>query len=81
MHLFNGEFVSVTLGILIWILYAVIRKSPRKWWFYFWLVSLPILLMLFFLQPLIIDPMFHTPLSPKDPELVASLEKMVQRAG
>ena len=25
--------------------------------------------------------MFHTPLSPKDPELVASLEKMVQRAG
>jgi STE24 endopeptidase len=80
----KGEFVSVTLGIiLIWILYAVIRKSPRKWWFYFWLVSLPILLMLFFLQPLIIDPMFHTfvPLSQKDPELVASLEKMVQHAG
>ena len=80
----KGEFISVTLGIiLIWILYAVIRKSPRKWWFYFWLASLPILLILFFLQPLIIDPMFHTfvPLSQKDPELVASLEKMVQRAG
>jgi len=80
----KGEFISVILSIiLIWILYAVIRKSPRKWWFYFWLASLPILLILFFLQPLIIDPMFHTfvPLSQKDPELVASLEKMVQRAG
>jgi STE24 endopeptidase len=80
----KGEFISVILGIiLIWILYAVIRKSPRRWWFYFWLASLPILLVLFFLQPLIIDPMFHKfePLSQKDPTLVASLEKMVQRAG
>src|SRR5262245_46627804 len=67
----KGEFISVTLGIiLIWILYAVIRKSPRKWWFYFWLASLPILLILFFLQPLIIDPIFHTcrPIAHNDTE-------------
>jgi Zn-dependent protease with chaperone function len=76
--------LSVLLGIiLIWILYAVVRRSPRSWWFYFWLVSLPILLLVFFLQPLIIDPLFHRfePLAKKDPALVASLEQMVQRAG
>src|SRR5215831_20334374 len=34
----KGEFISVTLSfILMLMLYAVIRKSPRKWWFYFWL--------------------------------------------
>ena len=80
----KGELISVILGIiLIWLLYAVIRKSPRRWWFYFWLASLPIGLLVFFLQPIIIDPLFNRfePLQQKDPVLTASLEKMVQRAG
>ncbi len=80
----KGELISMVIAIiLIWILYAVIRKSPRRWWFHFWLASLPIGLVLFFLQPLIIDPLFFKfePLARKDPALTASLERMVQRAG
>jgi Zn-dependent protease with chaperone function len=80
----KNEFLNVIMGmILIYILYAVIRKSPRRWWFYFWLASLPLGLALVFLQPLVIDPMFHKfePLAEKDPTLTASLEKLVQRAG
>lgn len=34
--------------LLIAILYAGIRHSPRRWWFYFWLASIPVLLALFF---------------------------------
>jgi STE24 endopeptidase len=80
----KGQFLAVVLGIvLVAILYVVIRSSPRRWWFYFWLVSLPIAVILVFLQPLIVDPMFHKfePLQQKDPALTVSLEKMVQRAG
>jgi STE24 endopeptidase len=80
----KGEFISIIIGtILILILYAVIRRSPRRWWFYFWLVSLPVVLAIFFLQPLVVDPMFHKfePLEQKDPALTAALERMVQRAG
>ena len=80
----KGEIVSVIIStIFISILYAAIRKSPARWWFYFWLVSLPIGLLLFFIQPLLIDPLFHKfePLQQKDPALTAKLEKMVQRAG
>jgi Zn-dependent protease with chaperone function len=80
----KGEFVSVILGIiLIAILYAVIRKSPRRWWFYFWLASLPIVVCLTFLEPLVINPLFNKfePLAQKDPALTAALEQMVQRAG
>jgi Zn-dependent protease with chaperone function len=80
----KGELISVILGtILIWLLFAVIRRSPRRWWFYFWLFSLPVLLAVVFLGPFVIDPMFHKfePLATKDPALTASLEKMVQRAG
>src|SRR5580693_750104 len=79
-----AAFAPLLLGIiLVAILYAVIRSSPRRWWFYFWLVSLPIAVILVFIQPLIVDPMFHKfePLQLKDPALTASLETMVQRAG
>jgi Zn-dependent protease with chaperone function len=80
----KGQLLFVLLAtLLIWILYEVIRKSPRRWWLYFWIVSLPIGLIVFFVEPLIIDPLFNKfePLAQKDPVLTTSLEKLVQRAG
>ena len=80
----KGELISLVIGtIFIWLLYLVIRRSARRWWFYFWLITLPLGVFLFFLQPLIIDPMFHKfePLQQKDPALTASLEQLVKRAG
>lgn len=80
----KGLLLSLLVGtILIWILYGVIRRSPRRWWFYFWLASLPVLLFVLFLAPVVIEPMFFkfTPLQPKHPELVAEIEKIVQRGG
>jgi len=80
----KAELISLVIGtILIWLLYVVIRRSARRWWFYFWLISLPLGVFLFFLQPLVVDPMFHKfePLQQKDPGLTANLERMVQRSG
>ncbi|MGB2626214.1 MAG: M48 family metallopeptidase [Candidatus Acidiferrum sp.] len=80
----KGEMISMVLSfVLVWILYSVIRKSPARWWFYFWLASLPLIVTLIFLQPLVIDPLFHKfePLQTKDPALTADLEKMVKHAG
>ena len=80
----KSQFIAVIIGIIvIWILFAAIRKSPRRWWFWFWIASLPLILLGTFLQPLVIDPLFHkfTPLAEKDPALTVSLEQMVQRAG
>jgi Zn-dependent protease with chaperone function len=75
------EMILATL--LIWILYAVIRRSARRWWLYFWLVAVPISVFLVFLQPVVVDPMFHKfePLARKDAPLSAALERMVQRTG
>jgi STE24 endopeptidase len=80
----KAEMISLIVGtILIWLLYLVIRHSPRRWWFYFWLVALPLGLLLVFITPWVIDPLFHKfePLQQKDPALTAALEQMVQRAG
>jgi Zn-dependent protease with chaperone function len=80
----KGELVNIIIAtVFIWLLYAVIRKSPRRWWLYFWLVSLPILLSLVFLQPLVVDPLFHKfePLAEKNPALTSALQNLVQHAG
>jgi len=68
--LVKSQFVGIVIGTIgVSVLYAVIRASPRRWWLYFWLASLPLTLALFFLQPLVIDPLFHKfePLAVKAP--------------
>jgi Zn-dependent protease with chaperone function len=62
---------------------AIIRRSPRRWWFYFWLVSLPMMVFLVFIAPLVIDPLFNQfePLTRKNPQLVEAIERVVQRGG
>jgi STE24 endopeptidase len=79
-----NQVIGLIVGtLLIAILYAVIRRSPRRWWFYFWLASIPVLLALFFLQPIVIDPLFFTfkPLEGAQPVLVSEMQKVVHRGG
>jgi STE24 endopeptidase len=79
-----NQVIALIIGtILVWILYAVIRRSPRRWWFYFWLAAIPLLLAVFFVQPLVIDPLFFkfTPLANTQPELGAKLEQVIQHGG
>jgi STE24 endopeptidase len=80
----KAQFLVVLIGIpLVWILYSVIRKSPRRWWLYFWFVSLPIILLIVFISPYVIEPMFNKfePLASKAPQLVPQLQRVTRRAG
>jgi STE24 endopeptidase len=69
--------------VLVLILFVVMRWSPRRWWFHFWLASLPILLFIFFISPWFIDQLFNhfEPLEVKYPELATAMEKVVERTG
>ncbi len=80
----KGLVLTVIIGtLLVRILFAVIRSSPQRWWFYFWVISIPISLAIFFVQPLVIDPMFSKfePLSAKAPALIPQLERLTVRGG
>ena len=80
----KGELLEFSLAIiLVFILYGVIRRSPRRWWFYFWLASLPILFTIMFLEPFVIEPLFFEfqPLAKQHAALVGDLEKVVIRGG
>ena len=48
----KGELIQfVIASILAYILYGVIRRSRRRWWLYFGLASLPMLVFLSFISP------------------------------
>jgi STE24 endopeptidase len=84
LDLAKGSSLRLPLGILlVWLLYAVMRRSPRRWWFYGWLASVPILVFAVFVSPWVVDPLFFdfAPLAPTHPELAAQIERVTARAG
>jgi len=80
----KGEAVTVALSILlVRILFWAIRKSPRRWWFWFWLIAVPLIILGAVAEPLIYEPMYYrfTPLASSEPDLAAKIEQMTIRAG
>lgn len=80
----KGEAVSLIITVLaVFALFRIIRKSPLRWWFYFWLLSLPFIILLIFVAPVILDPMFNKfePLESKQPQLVSAIETVTHRGG
>jgi Zn-dependent protease with chaperone function len=70
-------------GLLVWILYAMIRYSPRRWWLYCWLISLPLLAFVLFISPTVFEPIFnqYAPLSAKAPQLIPAIQTVTRKAG
>jgi len=80
----KSEIILLVCAVpLAFLLYAVIRRSPRRWWLYFWLATLPIIVTVMYLEPMVIEPLFYRfePLSATHPALVEQLEKLVGRGG
>jgi STE24 endopeptidase len=80
----KGETIDIVILIpMLWLMVTIIRKSPRRFWFYFWLIVVPIMVFLAFIWPMFIDPLFNKfePLEAKNPKLVEEIEKVTQRAG
>jgi STE24 endopeptidase len=78
------ELIALVCAVpLAFLLYAVIRRSPRRWWLYFWLATLPMIVAVMYLEPMVIEPMFYRfePLAATHPALVDQLEALVGRAG
>ena len=70
-------------GLFVMLLFWVIRKSPTRWWFWFWIPAMIAVVLGVFVVPVLIDPLFNKfePLAQSNPALVDRLEKVVQRGG
>jgi len=70
-------------GLLVMLLFFVIGRSPKRWWFWFWIPTMVAVVFGVFLEPIFIDPLYYKfePLQHSDPALVERLERVVARGG
>jgi len=72
------------VGILLaWVFYGLVRRSPRRWWLYFWFASIPITLAFIVVEPYVVEPLFYrfAPLEKTQPALTDRIQKMLGHAG
>ena len=78
--------LSLTLvfgGLLVMLLFWLIRKFPRRWWLVLWFPVMAIVLFSVYISPIVIDPLFNQfePLSQSNPALVAEIAKVARHGG
>jgi Zn-dependent protease with chaperone function len=68
--------------VVLSVVFALIRKL-RRWWLWLWIISLPMEVLLVFVLPLVVDPMFNhfEPLAKSNPALVQELERVIDKTG
>ena len=80
----KGMLVALPIfAFVAWLISTLIRVSPKRWWFYGWLIVVPLIVFLIFLSPIVIDPLFNKfePLDKSNPELVTAIQQVTQRGG
>lgn len=78
----KSTLIFLAVGtVVVSVLYALMRHSNRRWWLWFWILTLPAELFAIFAVPVFIDPLFNhfEPLQKYDPALVAQMERVVAR--
>ena len=59
-HYFKSAAVMLVTGLAVgWVPFLLVRRSPRRWWFYLGLLQVPFLCISILIQPLWIAPLFN----------------------
>jgi STE24 endopeptidase len=75
--------LTLLIGAPVLLLFNwIVRRFPRRYWLGAWLLTLPLMVLSVFVEPLI-EPLFnhYEPLAKVHPALVAELEKVAARTG
>ncbi len=74
--------VEMVVGFaLTWVPFLLIARSPRRWWLYLGLLSVPFLFATMLLEPIWIDPLFNKFGPMKDKTLERSILALADRSG
>ena len=68
-------------GLLLWLPYLLIRRSPRRWWLYTSLLTLPVMVAVMLIEPIWIAPLFNRFEPMKNKQLEAQILNLAHRAG
>lgn len=74
--------VGMTMGAMfLWVPYALMRRFPRGWWLATAALTLPLVIGLVIVKPVLFDPMFNDFGPMKDKALEARIIALAERAG
>ncbi|HUU44588.1 MAG TPA: M48 family metallopeptidase [Acidobacteriota bacterium] len=71
----------VLLTIVVGILYALLRRRPRTWWLWFGAASVPLLIILVILAPIVITPLFYDVTEMENTPLKAQILSLASASG
>ena len=80
----KAQAVSAVIAVTVTLpFYWLLRHSPRRWWLIAWLISVPLMLVSAYADPLILAPLFNhfQPLAARHPELIPPIEQLLDKAG
>jgi len=82
---FKDNLISFTINTAIAIIvallfFALIRRFRKNWWFYAWLVTVPLTIFMVFLQPVVIDPLYNDFYPLKDKALEEKILALAKKA-
>ncbi len=72
---------AFSTGLVTAILFFLLKKSPGRWWLHAWFISLPLSFLLFYAQPLFIDPLYHDFQLLQDEQLEGRIIEMAASEG
>ncbi len=79
--LLDGAIGLAFGGLLIWLPYWLIRRSPRRWWLYTAILSLPVMFFVMLAEPIWVDPLFNDFGPMHDKQLEAQILALADQAG
>jgi Zn-dependent protease with chaperone function len=77
----EGLVSFAIMAPLVVALYALIRRQPRRWWFSFWLLSIPVTILLVLVAPVLLDPIFRNYEPLRNTELREKILALASEAG
>jgi len=70
---------SIIMATIVWVPFFIIKKSPKRWWLYLALISIPYLFFMSYIQPIVIDPMFNQYKQIEDSELSTKIDGLLNK--
>src|SRR5260370_864086 len=78
----KGLLVSLVLSVLfLWIPYLLMKKSPKRWWLYTGILTVPFICFLVLIEPIWVEPLFNDFGEMKNKQLEAKILALADRAG
>jgi len=82
----SDQLISLAIGcvflaLTLWFPYWLLRKSPRRWWLWTGLASIPLITFLLLVTPIWIEPLFNEFGPMKDKVLESQILTLAGRAG